>query len=118
LALEKVALGKENRSEITHQLKTRVAHLIGAKFEGRRDVAMQMGRLYDRRSHIVHQGEIGVPNEEMSLMYLYCMTALHMLVLSPAFSGMKTNADLERWFSDRILEGTSHYEPNRVTDHS
>jgi hypothetical protein len=118
IALERVALGNGTRSEITHQLATRVAHLIGGNFEGRRDVARQMSRLYDRRSHIVHEGEIGVANDEMFLMYLYCMTTLHVLVLSPAFSEMKANADLERWFSDRILEGPSHYDPKTAADHS
>jgi hypothetical protein len=38
---------------------------------------------------------------------LYCQVALYMLVLSPTFSQMKTNADLDRWFGDRVLEAES-----------
>jgi Apea-like HEPN len=107
IALESVALGKGSKSGITHQLGARIAHLIGANFEGRRDVAEQMNRLYDRRSHIVHEGQTGVPSDEMYLLYLYCQVALYMLVLSPTFSQMKTHADLDRWFGDRVLDAES-----------
>jgi hypothetical protein len=113
IALESVALGRGIKSEITYQLGTRVAHLIGKNLEGRRDVATQISRLYNRRSQIVHEGKTGVANDEMYLIYLYCMAALHTLVLSPAFSHMRSNADLDEWFRDRVLEAPDYVHDER-----
>lgn len=116
IALESIALGTGNKSEITHQLCTRVAHLVSGNLEGRRDVVKQMNDLYRLRSHIVHEGRAEVSNDELFYIYLYCMAALHVLVLSPAFSEMKTNDDLEKWFSDRVLEAPNHWESEHDPD--
>jgi hypothetical protein len=65
-------------------------------------------------SQIVHEGTTGVANDEMYLIYLYCMAALHALVLSPVFSHMRSNADLDEWFRDRVLEAPDYVHDERT----
>jgi hypothetical protein len=105
IALESVVLGKETKSELTHQLATRVAHLIGNGPAGRKHVVRWVNNLYERRSRIVHTGEYGVSRTELALIQYYCMAALANLTLSPAFEGFNANSQLEAWFKDRMLEG-------------
>lgn len=111
IALESAVLGKDTKSELTYQLGSRVAHLIGNGLEGRRLVAKTVNELYSRRSVIVHTGEYGVPRSETALMQYYCFAALGMLAAAPTFADFKTNADLEKWFKDRMLNGPNHFQP-------
>jgi hypothetical protein len=85
-----------------------VAHLIGSGLNGRKLVAKTINELYRRRSKIVHTGEYGVSRTDAALMWFYCITALNMLVVAPAFSSFKTSAELEEWFRDRVLDGPNH----------
>jgi len=116
IALESVVLGRDTKTELTYQLGSRVAHLIGNGLTGRKLVAKTVNDLYDRRSKIVHVGQYGVSRREAALLHLYCMTALAMLVVSPAFSGFTTSAALEDWFKDRMLDGPDHFSPQSKTD--
>ena len=111
IALESVVLGKENKSELTYQLASRVAHLIGNGLDGRRLVVKTVSDFYERRSRIVHAGQYGVSPREMALLFFYCTTALALLAVSPAFAGFKTNAELDGWFKDRMLDGPNHFTP-------
>jgi hypothetical protein len=108
IALESVILGRDTNSELSHQLGNRVAHLIGSGLNGRKLVAKTINELYRRRSKIVHTGEYGVSRTDAALMWFYCITALNMLVVAPAFSSFKTSAELEEWFRDRVLDGPNH----------
>lgn len=111
IALESVILGRNTKSELTYQLGSRVAHLIGKGLSGRKLVADTVSDLYDRRSRIVHIGEYGVSRREAALMQFYCDAALGMLTVGPSFAGFKTNAELAAWFNDRMLDGPDHFEP-------
>jgi len=112
VALESVVLGKDTKSELTHQLGNRTAHLIGRDLGDRKQVTRWVSDLYDLRSRIVHRGEYGgVSQTDSGLIRLCCMTALAVLVMSPAFDGFSTNAQLEDWFKDRMLEGPDHFGP-------
>jgi hypothetical protein len=111
IALESVVLGKDTKSELTHQLATRVAHLIGNGPSGRKHIVRWVNSLYDRRSKIVHTGEYGVPRTESGLIQLYCMSALTNLALLTVFDGFTTNAQLEAWFKERMLEGPYRIGP-------
>lgn len=110
IALESVVLGNNKKTEITFQLGTRVAHLIGRGLEGRKTIAKTVNELYSRRSMIVHAGEYGVSRQESDLMHHYCLAALAMLAAAPTFAKFKTDSDLEGWFKDRILDGPNHIE--------
>lgn len=105
IALESVVLGKDTQSELTHQLATRVAHLIGNGPSGRKHVAEWVSKLYRRRSKIVHTGEYGVSRTDSGLVRFYCMAVLGNLALLPAFERFTTNDHLENWFRERTLEG-------------
>ncbi len=111
IALESVILGKKKKSELGYQLASRAAHLIGKGLNGRKLVAKTVSELYDRRSRIVHAGEYGVSSRELALMHFYCLSALGMLALSPAFSNFTTDEELEGWFKDRMLDGPDHLTP-------
>jgi hypothetical protein len=111
IALESVVLGKETKSELTYQLGSRVAHLIGNGLSGRKLVAKTVADLYERRSRVVHSGHYGVSRREAALMHLYCMASLAMLVASPVFAGFTKIEELEEWFKDRMLDGPNHLTP-------
>jgi len=111
IGLESAILGRDTTSELTYQLGTRVAHLIGKDLQGRKLVSKTVNELYGRRSKIVHTGEYGVPRREAALMFFYTMNALAVLVVSPAFRGFTTNAELDDWFRNRMLDGPSHFNP-------
>ncbi len=105
ISLESLILGKNTKSELTHQLAMRVAHLIGNGSGGRKHVAKWVEKLYDRRSKIVHTGEYGLSRTEAGLIRFYCMAALGTLALSPAFDGFTKSQQLEEWFDQRMLDG-------------
>jgi hypothetical protein len=113
IALESSILEK-TETEITYQLATRVAHLIGKGLGGRQLVVQHIKLLYKRRSQIVHAGQYGVSQKEAVLMFVYCMAALGMLAAGPSFQGFVTNSELENWFKDRILDGPN--PADAVTD--
>jgi hypothetical protein len=110
IALESAILGKKTRSELTYQLASRVAHLIGRDLKGRKLVAKTVGELYERRSQIVHAGQYGVSRREAALMHFYCMNALGALAVSAVFSTFQTDQELEEWFKDRVLDGPTHFQ--------
>jgi len=89
--------------------------LGGSTWSETREEALKktLGELYEyeRRSRIVHGGQYGVWRREMVLMFFYCTTALALLAISPALAGFKTNADLDGWFKDRMLDGPNHFTP-------
>jgi Apea-like HEPN len=107
IALESAPLGKDTKSELTYQLGSRVAHLIGKELTGRKLVLETVGELYDRRSRIVHSGDYGVSRTEVSLIHF---APLAMLAIGPAFSGCQTSVDLDGWFKDRMLDGPNHFD--------
>jgi hypothetical protein len=111
IALESVILGRDTKSELTYQLGSRGAHLIGKGLSGRKLVAETVNTLYNRRSRIVHAGEYGVSRSEAALIQFYCSQALGMLAAGPAFAEFKTSKDLEGWFNERMLGGPNHFEP-------
>ena len=78
-------------------------------------VAKTVNGLYGRRSKIVHTGAYGVSRRESALLHFYCMSALGMLVVSPAFAGFSTSTELEDWFKDRMLDGPNHLEQESET---
>jgi hypothetical protein len=118
IALESVVLGRDTKSELTHQLATRVAHLIGNGPSGRKHVAIWVNNLYDRRSIIVHTGEYGVSRTKSGLIQFYCTAVLWTLVLSLAFDGSTTNEQMNAWFKDRMLEGPYRVGPARSKSRS
>lgn len=91
------------------------SNLIGKGLDGRKLVAKTVNGLYGRRSKIVHTGAYGVSRRESALLHFYCMSALGMLVVSPAFAGFSTSTELEDWFKDRMLDGPNHLEQESET---
>lgn len=59
----------------------------------------------------MHTGEYGVSATESGLIQLYCMAALANLSLLKTFDGFTTNAQLEAWFKERMLEGPIRVGP-------
>lgn len=109
VALESVVLGKGGDGEITFQLATRVAHLIGGdNLDDKRKVVEQAKRLYKMRSKIAHAGESQVSFADVLEIQNLCLTTLLAMTISPAFENMTRNSELEEWFSDRILDASRH----------
>jgi hypothetical protein len=103
IALESAVLGSTNKSELTFQLSSRVAHLISTDLDARRNVSRTVSRLYDLRSRIVHTGETNASQADLSAIRIICMTSLVALARESDFSAMQNAEDLEKWFRDRLL---------------
>jgi hypothetical protein len=116
IALESVILGKQNKSEITYQLSSRVAHLLSPDVPSRRSLSKTVNRLYDLRSQIVHAGEADVAEAELMTLRNICLSTLFALTTSPAFANMKSVEELEQWFNDRMLGAIDDVSENRKDD--
>jgi hypothetical protein len=108
IALESVVLGKSIKTEIGFQLSIHVANLLGDGIDGKRIVKKDVNKLYAIRSGVAHAGKSEVPAEEVGRMRQLCLRALLVLTVSPAFATMTKSAELDDWFTDRLLDSPSH----------
>jgi hypothetical protein len=105
VALECVILGNKSKSEITHQLSFRVAHLLASASKARQTLSEQLSALYRLRSAIVHAGEDEVSETELQRLRQICLLSLHKLTTSTDFASMKSADELDSWFNNRMLGG-------------
>lgn len=103
IALESLVLGEQNKTELTFQLSSRVAHLLSKDIRHRREIVKDLHRLYRLRSAIVHSGETEVTDSELEEIENICMSALITVSTDPAFELMQSIGELDNWFRDRIL---------------
>src|SRR5207249_4218893 len=66
VAFEALFLKKEESSEITHRMSTRVAKLLGKSFDEKRRIQKEIKDFYDKRSRVVHGGPAEL-NDELVL---------------------------------------------------
>jgi hypothetical protein len=116
IALESVVLGKQNKSEITYQLSSRIAHLLATDVPSRRNLSKTVNSLYSLRSTIVHAGESEVAERELGSFRNICLSALFALSTLPAFEDMKSVEELEQWFNDRMLGAIDEVPENSPSD--
>jgi hypothetical protein len=103
IALESVVLGRQTQTEITYQLSARVAHLLGADLNARRNIAKTVNDLYSLRSKIVHTGATDVSISELELITQMSLNTLYAFLKLKPFVGMNKIEELEQWFKDRML---------------
>lgn len=103
IALESMVLGTTNRSELTFQLSSRVAHLLCSDIPSRRSLLQTVSKLYDLRSLIVHTGKTDVSRDDLLEIQMICMAALVSISTTPDFANFQSSEELENWFRDRIL---------------
>jgi hypothetical protein len=103
IALESVVLGRQTQSEIGYQLSARLAHLLGADLDSRRNVAKTVTKLYGLRSKIVHTGETEIATSDLEMIRFLCMNTLYALLSHKPFANMTGVDELEQWFKDRML---------------
>jgi hypothetical protein len=105
IALESLLLGKSKKTEISHQLAVRCAHLGGGQLEDKRRVVGQIGSLYEVRSKIVHSGNFQISESELKLIRRYSRGALFIVIDTEPFRSMTEATDFERWFETQLLSG-------------
>jgi len=103
IALESVVLGKQTQTELTYQLSARVAHLLGADLNARRNIAKTVNELYALRSKIVHTGATDVSMRELKLITDLSLSTLYAVLRLKPFAEMSSIEELEQWFKDRML---------------
>jgi hypothetical protein len=118
IALESVVLGKSTQSELGYQLSARVAHLLGADLEARREIASDVNKLYGLRSKIVHTGETEIALSDLERIQFLCMNTLIALLTLKPFANMNSVEGLELWFKDRMLGGAADLANDEVSNES
>jgi Apea-like HEPN len=103
IALESVILGKQTQSELTFQLSSRVAHLLGSDLNARKNIAKTVNDLYSLRSKIVHTGATDVSISELELITQITLNTLYALLRLRPFTEMIKIEQYEQWFKDRML---------------
>jgi hypothetical protein len=103
IALESL-LGSESRGGLTDRLRLRLAHLIGGTSGARREAHAIMGKLYFRRSMIVHQGDDeGLTEIERKRIRMFARCALTVVLTHRPFIKMTRVSEFEQWLDERLL---------------
>ncbi|MGO9209308.1 MAG: hypothetical protein ACLPXM_11915 [Terriglobales bacterium] len=113
IALETLLLGRETTGEITYQLATRCANLLGSPgLNQRRAVVRHIKELYRLRSKIVHSGSLEVTDASLGRMRDYAVSSLFIVLEHDPFKSMLTVREFDDWFEGRLLSGgLSEAEP-------
>lgn len=106
IALESLLLGRDTKTEISHRLAVRCAHLGGGPtLDDKRRVVKQILSLYQTRSNIVHSGNFVVSEQELTLMREYSVLTLFVMIDKEPFRSMTNAEELEKWFETQLLSG-------------
>ena len=104
IALESIVLSDNYRTELTYRLRVRTAHLLADGIDSRRDLFSKLGKLYEIRSEIVHNGRYQVTDADLSLLRSITKAALIRICTGTEFLSMRSGKELGKWFQDRVLE--------------
>jgi hypothetical protein len=106
IALESLLLGRNTKTEISHRLAVRCAHLGGGPaLADKKRVVKEILSLYETRSNIVHSGNFVVREEQLALMREYAVLTLFVIIDAPPFRSMTEDRELEEWFDTQLLSG-------------
>jgi hypothetical protein len=106
IALESLLLGRDVKTEISHRLAVRCAHLGGGPtMADKKRVVEQILSLYQVRSNIVHSGNFLVSDAEIGLIREYCVLTLLIVIDTEPFRSMGKVKELEQWFQTQLLSG-------------
>lgn len=104
IALETIVLSDKSPIELTYRLGMRTAHLLAGDVASRRIVFSKLGKLYDIRSKIVHNGRYQVTDADLSLLRNITKSALIRICTGSEFCSMSSGKELGEWFQERLLE--------------
>ena len=93
-ACESLLLSKNDRDYLGFKLREKTAFLLLKKGDGRRDLYNRMGKFYDMRSRLVHDGETNMSKDD--LMYLediYLHLIIKMTQLTKKYSKMEKKSN-------------------------
>src|SRR5579864_121208 len=99
IALEGLVLGSDTKTNITHQLKLKAAHLIRKTKEERKKLFSRLGHLYGVRSRIVHSGSFEVTDAEVREIRYYTKLALLTVLVQSPFRDMTSEDEFDRWLA-------------------
>ena len=106
IALESLLLGRDTKTEISHRLAVRCAHLGGGPTaDDKKRVVREILALYETRSRIVHSGNFVVSDSELALMKEYSVLTLFVVIDAEPFRSMTEVRELEQWFETQLLSG-------------
>jgi hypothetical protein len=106
IALESLLLRRDAKTEISHRLAVRCAHLGGGPaLDDKKLVVDQILSLYQTRSNIVHSGNFLVSEGELKLIQEYCILTLFTVIDVEPFRSMNKVKDFDDWFEAQLLAG-------------
>jgi hypothetical protein len=106
IALESLLLGRDTKTEISHRLAVRCAHLGGGPTANdKKRVVREILSLYETRSRIVHSGNFLVSDAELALIKEYSVLTLFVVIDAEPFRSMTEVRELEQWFETQLLSG-------------
>jgi hypothetical protein len=104
IALEALLTKPKSRSGVTDRIRLRAAHLIGGLPKTKQRVFELMGRLYDVRSSIVHNGDSGdLTDRDLETISELVNRSLTDVLTDQRFTNMRTAKDFDHWFEKQIL---------------
>lgn len=104
IALETALIGKNGGGG---KLALRTAHVIARKVENRRKIVKRVQDLYEKRSRIVHAGDLEASSDDVAHARHYAKESILRLIFDEPYRAMKTIDELEEFFNDCVLGGAS-----------
>lgn len=112
IALETLALGDREKTELTQRLALSIVHLLGDALRNRKDAFSKVKMLYGVRSTIVHSGKYEVDQSHSMLLRGFVLRSLLRVLGERVFTKMVGKDDLSDWFDARMRgEGREQRKP-------
>lgn len=105
ISLESLLLARETKTELSHRLAVRCAHLGGGTLADKTRIVSNIQALYDIRSKIVHSGNFVINDEDLELIREYAVLTIFIILDTEPFRSMGSVRQLEEWFDNQLLSG-------------
>jgi hypothetical protein len=86
-------------------ISERAAFLLGDNYRNRREIKRFFGRMYDKRSDLVHGRTLSLDEDDLSKLVLYLQAAIIQLARKRKPLRLITNENLKEWFERKKLGG-------------
>jgi hypothetical protein len=102
ISLEALLTGGRFQGEIGYRLRVRCAHLLATPAH-RRETAREFTELYSARGDLVHGRGTTITDDQLSRARAYAKLCILRMLAPKGPGGLKTVAELEKWFETRVL---------------
>src|SRR5262249_5183285 len=97
---------QKDRGSATAALRYRVAHLLGASIDNRKEIYQLVKELYILRSEMVHAGtSSSITEHDVKLAKDVARAALRAVLIHPRVARMRDKQQFETWLDGALLRG-------------